>query len=78
MARWLAKNVVADNMADWCQIQLSYAIGVAEPTSISIETFGTGKLPDAQITQLIQENFDLTPKGIALEWPNFYVFTPYM
>jgi len=60
MARWLAKNVVADNMADWCQIQLSYAIGVKEPTSIYIQSNGH----DRSIEKFIRDSIDLTPKGI--------------
>jgi S-adenosylmethionine synthetase len=60
MARWLAKNVVADNMADWCQIQLSYAIGVKDPTSVSIQSDGHNR----SIQQFIRDNIDLTPKGI--------------
>ena len=62
--RYVAKNIVAAGLADRCEIQVSYAIGVAEPTSISVETFGTGKLSDARLTELIRENFDLTPYGI--------------
>jgi len=62
--RYVAKNIVAAGLADRCEIQVSYAIGVAEPTSISVETFGTGKLSDARMTALIRENFDLTPYGI--------------
>ena len=60
MARWLAKNVVADNMADWCQIQLSYAIGVKEPTSIYVDSNGHNR----SIQQFIENNIDMTPKGI--------------
>ena len=63
-ARYVAKNIVAAGLADRCEIQLSYAIGVAEPTSISVDTFGTGNVSDAQLTALIRENFDLTPYGI--------------
>jgi S-adenosylmethionine synthetase len=63
-ARYVAKNIVAAGLADRCEIQLSYAIGVAEPTSISVSTFGTGKLSDAKLTELIRANFDLTPYGI--------------
>lgn len=63
-ARYVAKNIVAAGLADKCEIQVSYAIGVAEPTSIHIETFGTGKCPDAQLIKLIYEHFDLTPQGI--------------
>lgn len=62
--RYVAKNIVAAGLADKCEIQVSYAIGVAEPTSISVNTFGTGKLPDQEIVKLIRENFDLRPKGI--------------
>ncbi len=62
--RYVAKNVVAAGLADRCEIQISYAIGVAEPTSISIETFGTGKLSDEKITELVREHFDLRPYGI--------------
>ena len=62
--RYVAKNIVAAGLADRCEIQVSYAIGVAEPTSISVETFGTGKLPDARLTDLIRDNFDLRPFGI--------------
>jgi S-adenosylmethionine synthetase len=61
--RYVAKNIVAAGLADRCEIQISYAIGVAEPTSISIDTFGTGKLPDHEIEALVRENFDLRPKG---------------
>lgn len=63
-ARYVAKNVVAAGLADRCEIQVSYAIGVAEPTSISVETFGTGKVSDRELTALIRENFDLRPYGI--------------
>jgi S-adenosylmethionine synthetase len=63
-ARYVAKNVVAAGLADRCEIQLSYAIGVAEPTSISVDTFGTGKVSDGELTALIRENFDLRPYGI--------------
>jgi len=63
-ARHVAKNLVAAGIADKCEIQVSYAIGVAEPTSISIETFGTGRLEDSTIIDLINTNFDLTPQGI--------------
>ena len=63
-ARYVAKNIVAAGLADRCEIQVSYAIGVAEPTSISVQTFGTGKLPDTKLTDLIRHNFDLTPFGI--------------
>ncbi|MEO0972215.1 MAG: methionine adenosyltransferase, partial [Pseudomonadota bacterium] len=62
--RYVAKNVVAAGLADRCEIQVSYAIGVAEPTSITVDTFGTGKVSDEQLTALIREHFDLTPYGI--------------
>jgi len=62
--RYVAKNIVAAGIADRCEIQVSYAIGVAEPTSIYVETFGTGKIPDNEITALIYEHFDLRPYGI--------------
>lgn len=62
--RYVAKNIVAAGIADKCEIQVSYAIGVAEPTSISVDTFGTGKLTEAEIVTLIRENFDLRPKGL--------------
>ena len=64
MARYIAKNVVASGVASKCQIQLSYAIGVAEPTSILVDTFGTAKVSERLIEQAIKENFKLTPKGI--------------
>ena len=63
-ARYVAKNIVAAGLADKCEIQLSYAIGVARPTSINVETFGTGKLSDTKLVELIRENFDLRPAGI--------------
>ncbi len=63
-ARYVAKNIVAAGLADRCEIQLSYAIGVAEPTSISVSTFGTGKVSDEKLTVLIRDNFDLRPYGI--------------
>jgi S-adenosylmethionine synthetase len=62
--RYVAKNIVAAGLADRCEIQVSYAIGVAEPTSISIETFGTGKVDDATISELVREHFDLRPQGL--------------
>jgi S-adenosylmethionine synthetase len=62
--RYVAKNIVAAGLADRCEIQISYAIGVAEPTSISIETFGTGKVSEDRLIQLVREHFDLTPYGI--------------
>lgn len=63
-ARYVAKNIVAAGIADRCEIQVSYAIGVAEPISIFVDTFGTGKISDKKITQLIREHFDLRPYGI--------------
>jgi S-adenosylmethionine synthetase len=63
-ARYVAKNIVAAGLADRCEIQLSYAIGVARPTSIMIDTFGTGKLGDEKLVEIIRENFDLRPAGI--------------
>ena len=62
--RYVAKNIVAAGLADRCEIQVSYAIGVAEPTSISINTFGTGKISDEKIEALVKEHFDLRPKGL--------------
>jgi S-adenosylmethionine synthetase len=63
--RYVAKNIVAAGLADRCEIQISYAIGVAEPTSISIDTFGTGKISDDAIELLVREHFDLRPKGLV-------------
>ncbi|MDY3731118.1 MAG: methionine adenosyltransferase [Candidatus Choladocola sp.] len=63
-ARYVAKNIVAAGLADKCEIQLSYAIGVARPTSIMVDTFGTGKLSDEKITEIVRKNFDLRPAGI--------------
>ncbi|KTC80378.1 methionine adenosyltransferase [Legionella cherrii] len=63
-ARHVAKNIVAAGLADKCELQISYAIGVAEPTSIFVETFGTGRLKDSEIIELIHTHFDLTPQGI--------------
>ena len=62
--RYVAKNIVASGLAARCEIQISYAIGVAEPTSISINTFGTGKITDEKIVQLVREHFDLRPRGL--------------
>jgi S-adenosylmethionine synthetase len=64
-ARYVAKNIVAAELADRCEIQLSYAIGVAEPTSISIDTFGTGKISDSKLSTLVRKHFDLKPKGLV-------------
>ncbi len=63
-ARYVAKNIVAAGLADKCEIQLSYAIGVAQPTSIMVDTFGTGKLEDEKLVEIVRENFDLRPAGI--------------
>ena len=63
-ARYVAKNIVAAGLADKCEIQLSYAIGVAHPTSVQVTTFGTGKLSDEKLTEIVRENFDLRPAGI--------------
>ena len=63
-ARYVAKNIVAAGIAERCEIQVSYAIGVAEPTSISVNTFGTGKLPEHEVVRLVREHFDLRPRGI--------------
>ena len=63
-ARYVAKNIVAAGLADKCEIQLSYAIGVAHPTSVSVNTFGTGKLSETKLVEIIRENFDLRPAGI--------------
>ena len=63
-ARYVAKNIVAAGLADKCEIQLSYAIGVAQPTSIMVDTYGTGKLSDEKLVEIIRENFDLRPAGI--------------
>lgn len=63
-ARYVAKNIVAAGLAKKCEVQLSYAIGVAEPTSIMVDTFGTGKLSDIQLVEIIRQNFDLKPNGI--------------
>jgi S-adenosylmethionine synthetase len=64
MARYVAKNIVAAGLAERCEIQVSYAIGVAEPTSISINTFGTGEISEERLVQLVREHFDMRPKGL--------------
>ena len=64
MARYIAKNIVAAGLADRCEVQLAYAIGVAEPVSVLVETFGTGKISSGQLTALVRKNFQLTPKAI--------------
>jgi S-adenosylmethionine synthetase len=67
MARYVAKNIVAAGLADRCEIQVSYAIGVAEPTSISVETFGTGKMTEDKMVAIIRDHFDLRPKGLIAQ-----------
>ena len=64
MARYIAKNIVASGLADRCEVQLAYAIGVAEPVSVLVDTFGTGMVSQQRLTELVRENFKLTPKGI--------------
>jgi S-adenosylmethionine synthetase len=64
MARYIAKNLVAAKLASRCEVQLAYAIGVAEPVSVTVNTFGTGAIPDSRFTEIVRENFKLTPKGI--------------
>jgi S-adenosylmethionine synthetase len=64
MARYIAKNIVAAGLAERAEVQLAYAIGVAEPVSVRIDTFGTGKVGEAKLTELVRKNFALTPKGI--------------
>jgi S-adenosylmethionine synthetase len=64
MARYIAKNIVAAGLAERVEVALAYAIGVAEPVSVRIETFGTGKVGEAKLTELVRKNFSLTPKGI--------------
>jgi S-adenosylmethionine synthetase len=64
MARYIAKNIVAAGLADRCEVQLAYAIGVAEPVSVLVDTFGTGKIGEEKLEQLVRDNFQLTPKGI--------------
>jgi S-adenosylmethionine synthetase len=63
-ARWVAKNIVAAGLAKRCEVQLAYAIGVAEPVSVMVDTFGTGVVADEKIMRAVRETFDLTPKGI--------------
>jgi S-adenosylmethionine synthetase len=65
MARYIAKNIVAADLADRCEVQLAYAIGVAEPVSVLVDTFGTGKLPESELEALVRKHFKLTPKGIG-------------
>ncbi|MGA7237564.1 MAG: methionine adenosyltransferase [Bryobacteraceae bacterium] len=64
MARYIAKNIVASKLASRCEVQLAYAIGVADPVSVTVDTFGTGAIPDERFTELVRENFVLTPRGI--------------
>jgi S-adenosylmethionine synthetase len=64
MARYVAKNIVASGLADRAEFQIAYAIGVAEPVSILVDTFGTGRIADNEIEKVVRKNFDLTPKGI--------------
>jgi S-adenosylmethionine synthetase len=64
MARYITKNIVAAGLADECGIQISYAIGMAQPISVFVNTFGTGKLPDEEILELVKKHFDLRPKAI--------------
>ena len=64
MARYIAKNIVASKLATRCEVQLAYAIGVAEPVSVSVDTFGTGAIPDDRFTDLVRKNFNLTPRAI--------------
>ena len=63
-ARWVAKNVVASGLCDRCEVQVAYAIGVAEPVSVMVDSFGTGKVSDDKLTALVRKHFDLTPRGI--------------
>jgi S-adenosylmethionine synthetase len=63
--RYIAKNIVAAGLAERCEIQVSYAIGVAEPTSVMVDTFGTGQIDDNRLIDLIREHFDLRPRGIV-------------
>jgi S-adenosylmethionine synthetase len=64
MARYVAKNILAAELATRCEVQLAYVIGVAQPVSVLVDTFGTGVIPEAKIAQIVQDNFDLRPKGI--------------
>ena len=64
MARYIAKNIVAARLADRCEVQIAYAIGVAEPVSVMVDTFGTGKVTESRLVELVRKNFQLTPKGI--------------
>ena len=64
MARYIAKNIVAAGLAEECGVQIAYAIGLAEPMSVFVDTFGTGKISDMEILKLVKENFDMRPKAI--------------
>ena len=64
LARYIAKNIVAAGLAERCEVQLAYAIGVAEPVSVLVDTFGTGKASSTELEKLVRANFELTPKGI--------------
>jgi S-adenosylmethionine synthetase len=64
MCRYIAKNIVASGLADRCEVQLAYAIGVAEPVSVLVDTFGTGKIDEEKLEKIVRDNFQLTPKGI--------------
>ena len=64
MARYVAKNIVAAELATRCEVQLAYVIGVARPVSVLVDTFGTGVIPEAKLAKIVQEHFDLRPKGI--------------
>ena len=81
MERFIAKNIVANGLAKKCEIQISYAIGVAKPVSIFVDTFGTGRVSDDEIVKIIEKNFDLTPRGIIntlkLETPIYTKTTNY-
>lgn len=81
MARYIAKNIVANGLAKKCEIQISYAIGVAKPVSVFVDTFGSGKVSDDEIVKIIDRNFDLTPRGIinalGLEEPMYKKTTNY-
>jgi S-adenosylmethionine synthetase len=63
-ARWVAKNLVAAGLCDKCEVQVAYAIGVAEPVSVMVDTFGTGKVSDDKLTSLVKKHFDLKPRAI--------------
>jgi S-adenosylmethionine synthetase len=81
MARYIAKNIVAAGLAERCEVQLAYAIGVADPVSVMVDCFGTGKVSDLQLSQIVRDVFPLTPKGIIetlnLRRPIFYETAAY-